>query len=63
MVSVLWLFLVVPCVILQCVIVVFPDHTYLLLEMCKRRVFCSTNERKTSEMNEANREQLHVHVA
>ena len=27
----LWLFLTVPWVGLQCVIVVFPDHTHLLL--------------------------------
>ena len=30
-INVLWLFLTVPCVGLQCVIVVFPDHTHLLL--------------------------------
>ena len=29
-ISVLWIFLTVPCVGLQCVIVVFPDHTHLL---------------------------------
>ena len=28
---VVWLFLMVPCVCLQFVIVIFPDHTYLLL--------------------------------
>ena len=28
--NVLWLLLTVPCVGLQCVIVVFPDHTQLL---------------------------------
>ena len=28
--NVLWLFLAVPWVGLQCVIVVFPDHTHLL---------------------------------
>ena len=28
-ITVLWLFLTVPCVGLQCVIVVFPDHTHL----------------------------------
>ena len=28
--NVLWLFLAVPCVGSQCVIVVFPDHTHLL---------------------------------
>ena len=27
-VYVLWLFLTVPCVGLQCLIVVFPDHTH-----------------------------------
>ena len=31
-INVLWLFLAVPWVGLQCVIVVFPDHTHLLLE-------------------------------
>ena len=34
-VGVLWLFLAVPWVALQCVIVVFSDHTHLLFEiMC-----------------------------
>ena len=31
--NVVWLFLAVPCVGLQCVIVVFLNHTYLLLFM------------------------------
>ena len=31
-VNVLWLFLVVPWVCLQCVIVVFPNHTHLLFD-------------------------------
>ena len=31
-VGVLWLFLVEPWVGLQCVIVVFPDHTHLLFQ-------------------------------
>ena len=31
-VNVLWLFLTVPWVCLLCVIVVFPDHTHLLLD-------------------------------
>ena len=30
LVIVVWLFLVVPWVCLQCVLVVFPDHTHLL---------------------------------
>ena len=30
-VTVLWLFLTVPWVCLQCVIVVFPDHTHFLV--------------------------------
>ena len=30
--NVLWLFFTVPWVDLQCVIVVFPDHTHLLFE-------------------------------
>ena len=30
-VSVLWLFLMESCVGLQCVIMVFPDHTHLLI--------------------------------
>ena len=29
-VRVLWLFLTVPCIALQYLVVVFPDHTYLL---------------------------------
>ena len=29
-INVLWLFLTVPCIGLQCVIAVFPDHTHLL---------------------------------
>ena len=35
-INVLWLFLTVPWVILQGVIVVFLDHTYLLLEFYKQ---------------------------
>ena len=31
-INVLWLFLTVPWVGLQCVIVVFPDHTHFLFE-------------------------------
>ena len=31
-VKVMWLFLTVPWVGLQCVIVVFPDHTHLLFK-------------------------------
>ena len=31
--NVLWLFLKVPLVGLQCVIVVFPDHTHLLFAL------------------------------
>ena len=33
-VCVLWLFLTVPRVGLQCVIVTFRDHTHLLFEIC-----------------------------
>ena len=29
-INVLWFFLAVPCVGLQCVVVVFPDHTHLI---------------------------------
>ena len=32
-INVLWLFLTVPWVGLQCVIAVFPDHTHLLFEV------------------------------
>ena len=32
-INVLWLFLTVPWVGLQCVIVVFPDHTHLLFAL------------------------------
>ena len=31
-INVLWLFLTVPCVGLQCVIVVVPDYTHLLFK-------------------------------
>ena len=31
---VVWLFLMMPCVCLQFVIVVVPDHTHLLFLMC-----------------------------
>ena len=41
--NVLWLFLTVPWVGLQCVIVVFPDHTHLL--------FYSTYFRKMNSLN------------
>ena len=33
-VNVFWLFLTVPCVGLQCVIVVFPDYTHLFFDVC-----------------------------
>ena len=36
-INVLWLFLTVPWVDLQFVIVVFPDHTHLLLDTDKDR--------------------------
>ena len=35
LVNVLWLFLTVPRVGLQCMIVVFPDHTHLLFDPSK----------------------------
>ena len=34
-INVLWLFLTMPWVGLQCVIVVFPDHTHLLFHLRK----------------------------
>ena len=34
-INVLWLFLTVPWVGLQCVVVVFPDHTHLLFVYLK----------------------------
>ena len=38
-INVLWLFLTVPCVGLQCVIVVFLDHAYLLFnDFCIKRL-------------------------
>ena len=37
-INVLWLFLTVPCVGLHCVIVVFLDHTHLLL--CRLKHDC-----------------------
>ena len=33
-INVMWLFLTVPWVGLQCVIVVFPDHTHLHFNWC-----------------------------
>ena len=36
-INVLWLFLMVPWVGLQCVIVVFPDHTHLLFYGLKNK--------------------------
>ena len=37
-INVLWLFLTVPRVGLQCVIMVFPDHTHLLFNRYLQRV-------------------------
>ena len=34
-INVLWLLLTVPWVGLQCVIVVFPDHTHFFIDYCK----------------------------
>ena len=36
-VNVLWLILAVPSVGLQCVIVVFPDHTHFLFSVCAKK--------------------------
>ena len=48
-VSVLWLFLAVPWVALQCVIVVFPCHTDLLfVQIIIFTFLCSTLVRNTS---------------
>ena len=42
-INVLWLFLTVLWVGLQCVVVVFPDHTHLLLEhYCAYRISVNT---------------------
>ena len=46
-INVLWLFIMVTWVGLQCVIVVFPDHTHLLLVKdmfvaCTSNTFCSS---------------------
>ena len=37
-INVLWLFFTVPWVGLQCVIVVFPDHTHLLFELMNMKM-------------------------
>ena len=37
-INVLWFFLTVPWVGLQCVIMVYPDHTHLLFYVCS--LFC-----------------------
>ena len=36
-INVLWLFLTMPWVGLQCVIVIFPDHTHLLSAICQQQ--------------------------
>ena len=41
-INVLWLFLTVPRVGLQCVIVVFPDHTHLLFLVASRPIYRHT---------------------
>ena len=41
-INVLWLFLMMPWVGLQCVIVVFPDHTNLLF-------FCRSKKKKSNK--------------
>ena len=38
LVIVVWLFLAVPWACLQCVIVVFPDHTHLLFLSAKAKI-------------------------
>ena len=57
-INVLWLFFTVPWVVLQYVIVVFPDHTHLLF--CpsvgqKDRIFCQ-NEDNVVQGNALNKE-------
>ena len=37
-VNVLWHSLTLPWVCLQCVILVFPDHTHLLFKLCNSKV-------------------------
>ena len=39
-INVMWLFLMVPWVGLQCVIVVYPDHTHLLLDVIQYNSWC-----------------------
>ena len=41
--NILWLFLTVPWVGLQCMIVVFPDHTHLLFNKVSARVQSQAN--------------------
>ena len=43
-VSVMWFFLAVPWVGLQCVIVVFPDHTHFLFYGRKTEMLCKVLE-------------------
>ena len=40
-INVLWLFFTVPWVGLQCMIVVFPDHTNLLFDINKFKIQCN----------------------
>ena len=45
--NVLWFFLTVPWVVLQCVTVVFPDHTHFFFEpikMMKLKTMASTTK-------------------
>ena len=44
-VNVLWLFLTVPCVSLQFVIVVYPDHTHLFLGVLSSFAIILTRKR------------------
>ena len=46
-VNIMWLFLTVPCVGLQCVIVVFPDHIHLFFQGCYNNCLCCVDYKKS----------------
>ena len=54
----MWLFLKMPRVGLQCVIVVYPDHTHEYVALLF--VFISSSIEKNTDMNDTN---LCIHVS
>ena len=61
-VNVLWLFLMVPLVGLQCVIVVFPDHSHLLFAKGHCRLKHCVNKYSTLKLFSEFLLILHIHI-